>query len=254
MPANKSLGQHWLADNEALLAVVKAADIKESDTVLEIGPGLGYLTDKLVKTGANILALEVDEDLLPDLHKKYEYTAGRVKIIQQDIRRYDLGSLPAGYKICANIPYYLSANLFRMLTDSASKPAVASLLVQKEVAQKLASGSKRSMLSVLVQAWYDVSLGRLVEAALFEPPPKVDSMVLILKLNPKLQAADWQNFVRVVKIGFSNPRKKLSTNLSSGLGITKQAAIQMLTDIGKSEDIRAEKLGVTDWLLLAQTQ
>ncbi len=134
--AKKSLGQHWLHDEPILQSIVRAGSVVESDSVLEIGPGLGTLTQQLADTGADITALEFDQGLLQGLGQKFDNTL-QVKIEQGDVRTYDFTQMPADYKVVANIPYYLTSHLIRSMSESANQPSVAVLLIQKEVAQRL---------------------------------------------------------------------------------------------------------------------
>ncbi len=246
----KGLGQNWLSDQESLLAMVQAARVASGDQVLEIGPGLGYLTDKLLAAKAEVLALEFDQDLIPQLQKKYDGSSN-LSLQQGDIRTFDLSGLPADYKICANIPYYLSANLLRILTDTLNKPSVVALMVQKEVAQKVAAPvGKRSMLATLVQAQYYASVGTVVPADLFQPPPKVDSQILILsRRSEALVAPDgWPELARLIKLAFSNPRKKLRSNLSAGLQLDKTQTDDLLGRASIDLASRAEQLTGQQWL------
>ncbi|MCA9348851.1 ribosomal RNA small subunit methyltransferase A [Candidatus Saccharibacteria bacterium] len=249
MKNKKSLGQNWLTDRESLQTIADLASLEPTDTVLEIGPGLGYLTDKLLKTKARVVALEYDQDLIPKLQAKYAQAKSKPEIIEGDIREYDLSNLPAGYKICANIPYYLTANLLRKLTDDSHKPNRAVLLVQKEVAQKLAAQSKRSQLNVLVNYWFQTSLGKEVPASCFVPAPKVDSQVVVLDLRelPIMPIEQWDRFVRVTKLAFSSPRKKLRANLAAGLSISKEEADKLLHAADIDPNMRAEELDMDAW-------
>ncbi|MEM6997519.1 MAG: 16S rRNA (adenine(1518)-N(6)/adenine(1519)-N(6))-dimethyltransferase RsmA [Patescibacteria group bacterium] len=249
--AKKGLGQHWLSDSDTLASIIAAAEISTGDTVLEIGPGLGYMTDKLLKTDAAIAVVEFDQDLLPKLRKKYDHLdKAKLEIIHDDIRTFDLSTLPSDYKIVANIPYYLTANLLRRLTDEQSKPGLAVLLVQKEVAEKVAASKKRSMLANIVQAQYQCSLGVEVPAELFQPPPKVDSQVLILKKleKPLIPNEKWDEYVRLLKIAYANPRKKLVHNLSAGLQISKDEVRGLLESNGVDVSVRAEQLEGEEFL------
>lgn len=248
--AKKGLGQHWLSDPATLEAIVAAADIQAGDTVLEIGPGSGTLTDVLAASGARVVALEYDQDLIKSLQKKYKHTA--VEIVEGDIRDYDFAQLPAGYKIVANIPYYLTANFFRALIDTDHKPAVAVLLVQKEVAERVsAEPGKLSFLAVALQVFYKASLGGVVPASLFTPPPKVDSQVLILKLRdePLTAEVDLDKFFQLVKAGFNERRKKLKTSLKTGVGSGEDVQ-DALIKARISPDVRAQEISVEDWLRL----
>src|SRR4051794_11863171 len=130
---NKSLGQHWLSDEFVLNDMCETANIGENDTVLEIGPGLGTLTELLVERAAEVVAVEFDKNLARDLPKRVD--APNLRVVQQDILSFDFTSLPVDFKVVANIPYYLTSNLIRVLSETSNQPKMAILLVQKEVAQ-----------------------------------------------------------------------------------------------------------------------
>jgi len=245
--AKKGLGQHWLTDRSALQAIVESADVQAGDNVLEIGPGLGTLTDELVQTGARIIALEFDQDLIKGLEKKYK--DNDVEVQEGDIRSYDFSTLPRGFKIVANIPYYLTANLFRVLIDTNHKPGVAALLVQKEVAERVvAKPGKLSFVAVALQLFYEARAGELVPSYLFTPPPKVDSQVLVLqkRTEPLFPDLDAEKFFKLVKAGFNERRKKLKTSLKAG--ITGGVEIQnLLIKARISPDARAQELSLQQW-------
>lgn len=248
MEAKKSLGQHWLKDEATLEAICEAADLKKSDTVLEIGPGLGDLTRQLVKRAGRVIAVEYDEALARGLEGRQP--AANLEIVQQDILKFDLTSLPAAYKVVANIPYYLTSNLLRTLSESSNPPLEITLLVQKEVAERVAAGpGQMSLLAVSVQLYYRPKLGPAVAAELFEPPPKVDSQLVMLKQRPKPLFPDLDNklFFRLVKAGFAGRRKKLRGSLAAGLGISKEAADELLARAGINGDLRAQNLSLQDW-------
>lgn len=252
MKNKKSLGQNWLVDRAALESIAAHARLSSDNTVLEIGPGLGYLTDKLLATKAHVIALEFDHDLIPKLETKYAGRKLQPTLVFGDIRTYDFSQLPKEYSICANIPYYLTANLLRRLTDGSNKPSRAVLLVQKEVAEKLADSRRRSMLNVLVNFWYEVSAEEVVPASSFEPPPKVDSQIMVLnrKKQPLLAAEKWEDYVRLIKIGYSNPRKMLRANIASGFHIQKEAADTILLQAGIPPQSRAEAVTLDSWARL----
>ena len=176
----KELGQHWLHDINILEAIAAAGSLTDGDRVLEIGPGLGTLTDVLVASGADIVALEFDQDLIKGLQRKYINTS-QVKIQHGDIRTFDFRTLSSPYKVIANIPYYLTSHLIRSMSESVNPPSRAVLLIQKEVAQRLcATAGNMSILAVTAQFYFDCQLGIEVPARYFTPPPKVDSQVVVL--------------------------------------------------------------------------
>ena len=247
MQAKKSLGQHWLKDVATLEAICEAAAIKPEDTVLEIGPGLGDLTRQLLSRAGKVIAVELDSELAAYLRT---INNEKLEIIQGDILKFDLTQLPAGYKVVANIPYYLTSNLVRILSESTNRPELAVLLVQKEVAERLAAAPGRmSLLSVSAQLYFQTVTGPVVSAKLFQPPPKVDSQVIILKQRKKPLFDDLNSkmFFQVVKAGFSSRRKKLRGSLAAGLGMDKAAADKLLEAAGISGDLRAQNLDLEDW-------
>ena len=252
MKPKKSLGQHWLKDPAALKAVVEAAEVNSADTVLEIGPGLGHLTRQLLNRAGRVLAVELDAGLAQDLADGVR--AANLEIVQQDILRFDFTQMPPDYKVVANIPYYLTSNLIRTLSESANPPALIVLLVQKEVAERLAAPGHMSLLSISAQLYYEPKLGPVVPAALFEPAPKVDSRVIKLsRRQPALfKDLDTKLFFRVVKAGFSGRRKKLRGSLAAGLGVDKSQADEILYKAGVDGELRAQNLSLSDWHKLYQ--
>ena len=248
MVPRKSLGQHWLKDEPTLVAICEAADLKKDDTVLEIGPGLGGLTEQLVKRAGKVITVELDELLAARLAS--QLNVPNLEIVRGDILKFDLTLLPVGYKVVANIPYYLTSNLIRILSESANPPALMVLLVQKEVAERLAAGpGQMSLLSVSAQLYYSSMLGPLAAAELFEPPPKVDSQVIVLKQHPKplFSNLDTKAYFRLVKAGFAGRRKKLRGSLAAGLNISKQQADELLAGAKVDGNQRAQDLSLSQW-------
>jgi 16S rRNA (adenine1518-N6/adenine1519-N6)-dimethyltransferase len=247
----KSLGQHWLHDAASLEAIVLAGNVQVGDEVLEIGPGLGTLTDVLMQRGAQVTAIEFDQDLISKLEKKYSNTK-QVKIEEGDVRNYDFTNMPNNYKIIANIPYYLTSHLIRSISETTNSPEIAVLLIQKEVAQRLCAGpGKMGILSVTAQFYFECRLDIEVPAELFTPPPKVDSQVVVLiKRNKKLFEVDVQDFFSLVKAGFSEKRKTLSNSLSGGLHLPKEEILNLLAEAGIKPTARAQELSLQDWYTL----
>lgn len=247
-PAKKSLGQHWLRDKGSLQAMCDAAEVHKTDTVLEIGPGLGTLTELLVRRAAQVVAVEFDETLAAGLPARVP--ADTLQVVHEDILKFDFTTLPPDYKIVANIPYYLTSHLIRVISETTNRPSVAVLLVQKEVAERAAaSPGGMSLLSVMAQFYWEVGTGFVVPAELFTPPPKVDSQILILqrRSEPLFSDVDTKQFFRLVKAGFGERRKKLRSSLSGGLHITKPEAEQLLVKAGIDPNLRAQALSLEDW-------
>lgn len=253
----KRLGQHWLKDDASLNAMCEYGDVTKKDTVLEIGPGLGYLTEKILQRGAKVMAVEKDQDLVNALNAdKSKFTNHELlTVVESDVREFNLLLLPKGYKVIANIPYYLTSNLVRHLLGAVNPPSLIVLLVQKEVAERITAGvGKKSILTISVEMFADVRLGTVVPAQLFTPPPKVDSQIVIFDIHeqPKL-SVDQKNFFRLVKAGFSNKRKKLRSSLAGGLQISKTEAELILRLAHVDKDVRAQALNLDDWNRLYQT-
>ena len=244
----KTLGQHWLHDLDVLQAIADAADVSEGDEVLEIGPGLGTLTDVLAKRGAKVLALEFDQDLISKLEKKFANTK-QVNIVQGDVRSFDFRKMKKDYKIVANIPYYLTSNLIRSISETTNPPKVAVLLIQKEVAERIcAVPGQMGILSITAQYYFDCTLGIEVRSEMFTPPPKVDSQVVILTHRPtKIFEVNEQKYFNLVKAGFSEKRKTLRNSLSGGLAISKESAEKLLEKSGISPTARAQELSLNNW-------
>src|SRR6056297_406941 len=151
----KELGQHWLRDDSVLQAIVEAGSVSQNDQILEVGPGEGTLTLKLLETGATVLALEFDTDLIPQLKIRFS-NCKNFAISSGDIRKFDYSTMQKDYKVIANIPYYLTSNLVRALSETDNPPSVAVLLIQKEVAERLcADPGQMSILSVTAQFYFE---------------------------------------------------------------------------------------------------
>jgi len=246
---NKDLGQHWLNDQYSLDAIVEYADIRNGDVVLEVGPGMGSLTEKLVKKASRVLAVEFDHTLLKGLQSKFN-DISNLELINQDIRKFDLSSLPPSYKVVANIPYYLTSYLIRLFSESPNPPKLAVLLVQQEVAQRIAAQpGQLSILGVVAQVYWDIKLGLIVPAELFFPPPKVNSQIVILKRrdDPLLPIGFEKEFFQTVKIGFSQKRKTLINSLSGGFHFNKEIAKKIISDAGLASNIRPQELSLEEW-------
>jgi len=261
---NKSLGQHWLRDREILDAIAFSAEIEDGDFVLEIGPGLGTLTSSLLKfAGKNgrVLSIEFDENLAKKLPA--QFPGKNLEIINADFLDFDLSKLPKNYKVAANVPYYITSKIVEKLLTSENKPSVAALLVQKEVAERMAAkAGELSILAIASQIYANAELGQIVEREFFTPPPKVDSQVVILKareqnliekfnLENNCQVSE-KEFFRIVKAGFAAKRKKISKSLSANLAISKERTAEILEKCEISPDLRAQDLNIEEWLKISK--
>jgi len=233
--------------------IADLAELTKDDTVLEIGPGLGTLTSELLRRAGGVVAVELDGDLAAKLPG--QFPGKNLKVVNTDILSYDPAELPANYVVVANVPYYITSKIIQRFTTTENRPRKVVILVQKEVAERVAAKpGDMSILAVSAQVYAEASLGDVVPAQLFTPPPKVDSQVVVLTMRRKPLVAEALQplFFRVVKAGFSAKRKKLRRSLAGGLGMNKEDVERLLTEAAIDGDLRAEMLSVEDWQRLAQ--
>ncbi|HEY2003680.1 MAG TPA: 16S rRNA (adenine(1518)-N(6)/adenine(1519)-N(6))-dimethyltransferase RsmA [Candidatus Saccharimonadia bacterium] len=242
---NKNLGQHFLVDKPSLEAIMDAAAVTTNDTVLEIGPGLGVMTRPLTKLAGRVVTVETDH-VLADLLRRD--APANLEVVEQDILRFDLEQLPAGYKVIANIPYYLTSKIFRLLIESPNPPSVMSMLIQKEVAERItAAPGELSILALSVQYYGHPELVRLVERHKFWPAPEVDSAVLRVVISGPAFPADAHKLFRLIKAGFGEKRKQLKNALAGGLNLSPDYAAKLVAAAKLSPTTRAQELGLHDW-------
>lgn len=248
MKAKKSFGQNWLRDEYTLDLIVDSAKISGNDTVLEVGPGLGYLTNKLAKQAGQVICVEADQDLIPHLTHQFG-PVSNVEVVQADILKYDLSQLPKNYLVVANIPYYLTSNLIRQLLESTNPPARMVLMVQKEVADRIVAGpGQMSVLSFSVQYYAEADIVASVAKELFEPIPKVDSAIIkIVRRDQPVFEADTKKLFKLVKAGFGEKRKMLRNSLSGGLQFSTAEVESLLKKAGLKPTSRSQELSMLDW-------
>jgi len=249
--AHKGLGQNFLQDPLALEQIVSAAEIQPIDTVLEIGPGLGSLTRYLAVSAKDVVAVELDKNLIPPLQGVLA-PHENVRILQGDILKLSPKELIAedNYLVVANIPYYITSAVIRHLLESESKPRRIVLTVQKEVAQRIcAKPGDMSLLALSVQVYGKPRIGAQIPADAFFPAPKVDSAVLVIDIYPKplIEEELLETFFGLVKAGFSQKRKTLRNSLSGGLHISSADAAARLTRANIDPQRRAESLSISEW-------
>ena len=254
--AKKSLGQNFLNAKGVARDIVHAANLMPADTVLEIGPGKGFLTTELLASGAHVIAVEKDDRMIPLLENTFADAIQKQKLtlIHGDIvelletRRLDL---PARYKLVANIPYYLTGYLLRIFLESKFKPERMVLMVQKEVAMRIvARDNKESVLSISVKAYGTPRFIKKVPARYFTPAPRVDSAILLIDdiSSKKFRSTEGESaFFEIVKNGFAHKRKVLAGNLKEVLGNETQ---QVLRDVGIKENARAEDVSLDQWFAI----
>lgn len=256
--AKKTLGQNFLNSKSVARDIVRAGELTVKDTVLEIGPGKGFLTEELLASGAHVIAVEKDTRLIPFLAEKFstEIHEGRFTLIEGDILEIFgilVLPLPASYKLIANIPYYITGQTLRTFLEAEHRPERIILMVQKEIADRIiARNIKESILSLSVKVYGTPHLIKKVPARYFTPKPKVDSAVLAIK---EISGKHFENkeikrgFFDIVKAGFAHKRKKLSGNLKELLG---KDALNILRAAEIFPDARAEDVPFEKWLALTQ--
>jgi 16S rRNA (adenine1518-N6/adenine1519-N6)-dimethyltransferase len=254
--AKKSLGQNFLKSKTALLAMIKAGDITNKDTVLEIGPGKGVLTEKLLETGAKVIAVEKDDRLIEVLNEKFasETQKDQFTLIHGDILDMDLEKLgfkTVDYKLIANIPYYITGLIFRKFLEGNIQPRKLVIMVQKEIADRIiARDNKESLLSLSVKAYGIAKKVMKVEKENFSPAPKVDSAILLVDNISKdfFKEITEQHFFEVIKTGFAHKRKMLIANLKEKFG--KNDLYKIFQELNISEKARSEDLKLENWKAL----
>ncbi|MDF1500190.1 MAG: 16S rRNA (adenine(1518)-N(6)/adenine(1519)-N(6))-dimethyltransferase RsmA [Anaerolineales bacterium] len=252
----KALGQNFLISAAARETILEAAEIQPGDTVLEIGPGLGALTERMAEDAARVIAVELDASLhaiLQDMLANLE----NVTLIQGDIlklRPDDLGLEP-GYVVAANIPYNITSMLIRHLMESKTPASRVVLTIQKEVAERIVAGpGEMSLLALSVQVFGRPSMWANIPSGAFFPAPKVDSAVLRVDMSPRsvLELDVIDTLFTLARAGFAQKRKQLKNSLAHGLPIDKAETETLLKSCGVEPSTRAQMLDVETWLQLAR--
>jgi 16S rRNA (adenine1518-N6/adenine1519-N6)-dimethyltransferase len=252
---SKTMGQNFLIDGNILDKIIEAADIQPTETIIEVGPGIGTLTRALASKAKKVIAIEKDPAML-EILKETLADIDNVQVILGNILEAAI-PIPKEYKVVANVPYYITSPIIRLFLEAKIQPKAMILMIQKEVAQRIcAKPPEMSLLAVSVQFYAEPKIAWPVSRGCFWPAPNVDSA--IIKIVPKDLAAQVgkfpissERFFAVAKAGFLHPRKKLSSNLAEGLGKEKVQTEDWLQKAGISPGQRAETLTLTNWLYLA---
>jgi 16S rRNA (adenine1518-N6/adenine1519-N6)-dimethyltransferase len=257
----KRFGQNFLTDPHKAGSLVNALGIRPGEKVLEIGPGTGILTDRILKAGANLIAVELDRELLSDLESQFGSNPN-FKLLEGDIIRIDPRGISSGkLKIIGNLPYNISGAIVEWFIEYHDVIELAVITVQKEVAARLkASPNSRDYgaLSIMAQSFFNIKRLFDIPPGCFSPKPKVDSTVLSLIPDKKIGEISYPSFRDFVRAGFSQKRKKLVNSLVSrspeimGKSFSKEQIENYLASLGKNSDIRAEQLSLRDFLELYQ--
>jgi 16S rRNA (adenine1518-N6/adenine1519-N6)-dimethyltransferase len=254
----RSAGQNFLIDQDILKKIVETADLKQRDNVLEVGPGLGVLTEQLVKNAKKVVAVELDRSLFFILKKIFK-AEKNLELLNEDILELDSARLAnlfsrEPYKIVANIPYNITASFLRKFLEIDYPPQEMILMVQKEVAQRIcAQPGELSLLGVSVQFYSKPQIIHYVPKSCFFPKPEVDSAIIrVILKKQKLKPDEVKQFFRLVKIGFSAKRKQLQNNLTNGLHCDRDAMKDLVKKLGLKETVRAQELSLEEWRSLVK--
>ncbi len=259
LKAKKSLGQNFLRDEDVIERIFSVAEVKPDDWVVEVGPGTGALTEKLALRVEKLLAIELDHALVERLQKQFGQSKN-VSILEGNILDIYLDDvlLTAGfserpYKIIANIPYYITAPIIRTFLSLKHQPQSLTLMVQNEVAERLAAQpGSMSLLSVMAQYYAHVEKQFFVSKEAFEPVPKVDSAVISIVPKRPYDPEEDRRVFRLARAGFAARRKTLANNLASTFSLPKEAVEEILEHLGLRKDTRAQALAPEDWERLAR--
>lgn len=249
MKAKKHLGQNFLTNQQIVQKIIAAAAIRSNDQVVEVGPGMGILTKALCEKAQKVTAIELDGDLIANLHNLTNDYPNLV-IIHADALKTSLPSNP--YKLVANIPYYITSPLLNHFlqpkTSQEMRPLLMVLMVQKEVAEKVcAKTGDHSVLSLQVQIFGKPELVGVVGKGNFLPQPKVDSAILTIEVYQEPLIQDTETFFKIIKAAFSQKRKTLLNSLQNGLKISKKEVIEILQKADISETERPQNLDIEQW-------
>jgi len=253
----KSLGQNFLVDEKVFDRIMRAAELSSNDVVLEIGPGIGNLTLRLGERTQKVIAIEKDKKMCEILKKMLEsQNIKNIKVINQDALKLDFSQYTQKpYKLVANLPYYITSPVIRKFLELKKPPKSMILMVQKEVAQRIcAKPPKLSVLAVSVQFYAKPKIISYISKKSFWPQPKVDSAIIkIIPFKVGRSQKYTEKFFKIVKAGFSHPRKQLINNLSKGLSLEKQRIEKWLLKNKIQPTQRAETLSVEYWQKLTKT-
>ncbi len=243
----KSLGQNFLKSEGIADKIIAAADLSKDDLVVEVGPGTGILTERLVKSAREVWAIEKDYDLVEKLRKRI--TAKNLKLIHQDALWFDLSMLDH-YKVVANIPYSITSPLIRKFLENEPRPEMMVLMVQKEVAERICAkpgDSARGLLTIIVEFYATAEILFEVSHKEFYPMPRVDSSVIKIITKDKTPDIEPAIFFRTVKAGFSRKRAQIHNSLAATLRLPKDEVLELLKKARIDAAMRAEDLSLRDW-------
>jgi 16S rRNA (adenine1518-N6/adenine1519-N6)-dimethyltransferase len=248
----KSLGQHYLVDQQVLASIIEAAKPLKDCLIVEVGPGQGVMTNELLENGAEVVAVEKDDFLAPELRKRF--VGNKLTVVHADILEVNLGDLLEGrpYRVVANIPYYLTGRLFRYFFEDAPRPTELLLLIQKEVAERLtAKPGDMSLLGLAAQLHSKPKKLFDVPSKAFHPRPRVTSALVQLKLKPEPDPLR-REIMTLARFAFAERRKQLHNTLKAGLQLSEEQTSSLLAAAKVKGTARPQELALSDWKHLAE--
>ncbi len=254
----RSMGQNFLTDPDVVGAIVESAAIKRGDDVVEVGPGLGILTRALLEAGASVTAIELDRDLAEFL--RADIREGPVfSLVEADARHVDLPENLTGvtWHLVANLPYSTGNVILRHMLEMEHPPATATVMVQKEVAERMvATAPNMSLLSLAVQVYAEGAIVLVVPPEVFEPPPNVDSAVvrLLVRPQPLLDVEQRERLFELATLAFQQKRKTLANSIARGLSRPKGEIEGWLADLGIDPGLRPQAVSLEQWCTLAAAE
>lgn len=252
---SKGLGQNFLIDQEVVEKIIESAKIDTEDTIIEIGPGTGILTRELAKLAKSVVAIEKDSKMVEILQRELK-EFDNVKIIHGDALAVSPDILPSThYKLVSNLPYYITAPTIRKFLGAENPPELTSLIIQKEVAERItAKPPKTNLLAVSIHVYAEPKIFSFISKESFWPKPKVDSAIILITPRKEKNEEQFNSsiFFKVVKAGFSQPRKQLLNNIYHSLGLDKETAKKILIEAKIDPTRRAGTVTINEWIKLTK--
>jgi 16S rRNA (adenine1518-N6/adenine1519-N6)-dimethyltransferase len=252
----RSMGQNFLTDPGIVARIADAAGVRAGDLVVEIGPGMGILTRELLSRDAEVIGVELDRDLAAFLREDI-VEGDRFQVVERDARYVEIPEITGGrdYEVVANLPYSVATVIIRHFMESTSPPRQMTVMVQKEVAERMtAQPGSMSLLGLATHLYAEAEIAFIVPPDVFLPPPKVDSAVVVLQRRAELPGTpeSRDRMFDLATMAFQRKRKTISNGLSMGLGRAKPELDATLASLGLDASRRPQTLSVEEWLAIAQ--
>lgn len=256
---NKQFGQNFITDQNLLRAIVDDAKITKDDVVVEIGPGAGTLTREIAKKAKEVYSFEIDNNLAPILNETLQDCPNST-VIFKDFQKVDDEQLNQilnnrEYKVVANLPYYITTPIIMKFIESTYPPKSITVMVQKEVAERLKSNAVTSeigAISLSIALYGDVEMTRVVSRKMFMPEPNVDSAVIRIDMQNKYENIDKKPVKKLIKAAFNMRRKTFLNNISNAFNISKDTIKEVLKELNIDENIRGEAVSIDNYIAIAK--